>query len=446
MSTYTPIASQTTTGSVAAIYFDNIPQTYTDLVIVMNTVATASVAINITFNGDTAGNYAWMQMWGPDGSAVHSENAANRSFIDQQSSGTTYGHVCITNVNSYSNTNVSKMVIQQAKDNVNNRVYMQTAPWRNTAAITSLALSASGGNIAAGSTFNLYGIQVGGGYATGGNIIVSDGSYWYHAFTSSGVFTPTTAISADVLCIAGGGGGGSSLGGGGGAGGLRGLTAQSMTATPYAITVGAGGTGSSSNKGATGTNSSVIGGALSLTSDGGGGGGRGNEGATSIGINGGSGGGAGSAIDGVSHAGGTATSGQGNNGGSTTFTLYYGGGGGGGAGAIGSNGAGVNSGLGTGSAGGVGSSTYSSWASATVTGVSGYYAGGGGGGGITDYGSQGGAAIGGTGGGGTGGINGSTAGGYGTANTGSGGGGGGPGGGARGGDGGSGIVIVRYAV
>ena len=112
MSTYTPIASQTTTGSVAAIYFDNIPQTYTDLVIVMNTVATASVAINITFNGDTAGNYAWMQLWG-NGSTAISEKSSNASFIDQQSSGTTYGHVCITNINSYSNSNVSKMVIQQ---------------------------------------------------------------------------------------------------------------------------------------------------------------------------------------------------------------------------------------------------------------------------------------------------------------------------------------------
>jgi hypothetical protein len=43
--------------------------------------------------------------------------------------------------------------------------------------------------------------------ATGGTITASSG-YWYHTFTSTADFTPTVALTADVLMVAGGGGGG----------------------------------------------------------------------------------------------------------------------------------------------------------------------------------------------------------------------------------------------
>ena len=48
---------------------------------------------------------------------------------------------------------------------------------------------------------------------------------------------------ADYLVIAGGAGGASSRGGGGGAGAYRLETSQSLTATGYSVTVGAGGAG-----------------------------------------------------------------------------------------------------------------------------------------------------------------------------------------------------------
>ena len=105
--------------------------------------------------------------------------------------------------------------------------------------------------------------------------------------------------------------------------------------------------------------------------------------------------------------------------------------GGGGAGA-----ASAASTAGTGTAGGIGLD-YSTWATATSSGDSGYYAGGGGGAGRTN-----GGVAGGTGGGGAGGTNTGT---NGTANTGGGGGGTAPTSGTNTpGAGGSGIVIVRY--
>jgi hypothetical protein len=46
------------------------------------------------------------------------------------------------------------------------------------------------------STFYLYGVAALGTtpaivpYATGGDTIMTDGTYWYHTFVSSGTFTP----------------------------------------------------------------------------------------------------------------------------------------------------------------------------------------------------------------------------------------------------------------
>jgi hypothetical protein len=295
-------------------------------------------------------------------------------------------------------------------------------------AITSVSFGLGAGNFVQYSTFSLYGLAAVGTTpviapkASGGSIY-NDGTYWYHAFRTSGTFTPQTALTADVLVIAGGGGGGSrgsGLGGeaGGGAGGFLGFNSQPLTATSYTCTIGAGGAATSTARGATGTDSQF--GALTLVKGGGGGANR----TVNTGLAGGSGGG-GSFNGG---AGGAATSGQGfagGNGSTTTGNAA----GGGGAGA-----AAANSTSGP-TAGGIGLNTYSSWATATITGVSGYYAGGGGGSGVTGSGEPGG-----TGGGGAGGGSGNGT--AGTINTG----GGGGGGNTVGGDGGSGLLIIRYTI
>ena len=268
-----------------------------------------------------------------------------------------------------------------------------------------------------------------------GGTISTSGNYRYHKFTSSGTFTNTISnLAVDYIIAAGGGGSTTYYAGGGGAGGfLAGSTTAS--ATSHTITVGAGGAGvvgafGSASVGNNGTNSS----ALSITATGGGGGGS-----RSAGSSGGSGGAGGNG----STAGGAGTSGQGNAGGSGSGTggaSNISAGGGGGKGAAGANGV-FNS---TNGNGGIGTNAYSTWATATSSGDSGYYAGGGGGGavigGSITVASTGGAGGGGTGGKSSGAVNGTN----GTANTGGGAGGGGENAGTLGASGGSGIVILRY--
>ena len=415
--TYTPIEAQTLSSAASSITFGTggtIPQTYTDLVIVGNTKNTANDGdeVGIRFNADTGSNYSRTRLFG-NGSSATSDRSTSTNKGALGINSTSQFTPFIANVQNYSNSTTNKTVLSRGTSTGYTSAYVSL--WRNTAAITSITiLPDSGTTFVAGSTFTLYGIanaDIVSPLASGGTI-VEDSTYYYHTFGMSGVFTPKQSLTADILVIAGGGAGGYAdnnnwENGGGGAGGLLGFASQSLTATAYTVTVGAGGA-STNTSSVNGGNSQF--GALTASVGGGAGGTTNGVGSSHAGLNGGSGGGGSR----VYQTAGTGTAGQGNNGAS------YGGGGGAGAAA-------------TGFPGGNGTNTYSSWASVTSTGVNGYYAGGGGGNG----------GAGGLGGGGNSVYQAST---NGTAYTGSGGGaaGYGVGGGSKGANGGSGIVIVRY--
>jgi len=467
--TYVALDKVTVGTATPSITFTGISGSYTDLVIVASNVVASSGFPNIglRFNSDTGANYSSTILEGTGSTArsVRKTNVTTISDGDNVSLGGSTPSTIIYNIMNYSNTTTYKTVLLRANDTTSSTyagVSAVVGLWRNTAAITSVTLTL--GDFAAGATFSLYGIKseaVPTAKATGGTISYSVDGYTYHTFTSSGTFTPTAALTADTLVIAGGGAGNSNYySGGGGAGGLRGLTSQSFSSgVAYTCTIGAGGAGSTNNnnaKGNNGSNSTIAGsGFTTISATGGGGAGGNGSGNNSIyiGASGGSGGGAAAQGEDYNYAGGAGNAGSyspvegyaggasdGRNGG------YAGAGGGGGAGGVGTAGKDINNGAKAGN-GGVGSSAYSTWGSVTGTGqnVSGtyYYAGGGGGGYLGGTETQG---VGGYGGGanGNGVVNGTA--GSGTANTGGGGGGTGYGDGSQtAGSGGSGIVIIRYA-
>jgi hypothetical protein len=441
-------------ATAASVTFDNIPQSgYTDLKLVYSArtnVSSTSDHILMQFNNSTTsltgkrlvGNGAAAASYsvtsGPAGQSSGNTSTAN-----------TFGSGEIYIPNYRGSTNKSWSADGVSENNATSAAAeINAGLWSNTAAITSIKLIQEVGTaFLANSTFSLYGLaQVGttpaiAPKADGGNVIGTDGTYWYHAFLSNGTFTPQVGLSCQYLVIAGGASGGQANGGGGGggAGGYRssvtgessggGASAESplslIANTSYTVTVGAGGAkvGSGSTLVGNDGNDSTF---ATITSTKGGGGAAD---ATPVGRSGGSGGGgAGSA---GTNAGGAGTANQGRAGGSgssdeATYRSY---GGGGGASVAGANGSTSAS---TGANGGNGIAS-------SITGSSVTRAGGGGGGQVTG-------GTGGTGGGGAGG-NRVTDGGDGTINTGSGGGGNGkvsPN--ANNGAGGSGIVIIRYLV
>jgi len=449
------VAIQTiTASSQSAVSFTSIPSTYTDLhIVAVGTSSTAGSSVNywrMTFNGDSSsGLYSDTYLYGNGSSAASSRDTGGNfmylGYVGQTSN--TAQPISTFDIMNYANSTTYKTVLARgsaASDNVGAMVGL----WRNTNAINRVDLFMSSATVSG--TFTLYGIANAdiGAYATGG-IITQDSTYYYHAFGSSGTFTPSRNLTADILVVAGGGAGGAAAAaGGGGAGGIWMASSQSLSSgTNYTCTVGAGGAGASNTVGGNGGNSTF--GAISGTIYGGGGG----AGQSVVASSGGSGGGA--AYTNPSSVG-SGTSGQGNAGGTGhNFSLGAGGGGGGGAGGVGQNSA--TNDPGPAGAGGVGAGG-TSWSytgianpylyldamgAATSTGqiYSGhYYYAGGGGGGVDQAGSDipGSAGIG-------GGAAGSNAAGIAaTQFTGGGGGGGGHQVGS-GGNGGSGIVIVRYA-
>lgn len=436
------------TQSVSSITFDNIPQTgYTDLKILVSarTNGTSfgsspwqnvSVALNSTSPTSTKQAYATVAGVGTDSQAsglwATNSNATTDVFSNNE--------IYLLN---YLESNGKVLTVDSSTENNGTdgaRVFWSAYYSTVTAAVTSITLTPVSGSFLANSTFSFYAVAAKATTpatapkATGGNIVANDGTYWYHAFLTSGYFTPQTNLTCDYLVVAGGGAGGvgaGSWGGGGGAGGYRTTldsTAQAFAlGTNYFCTVGAGGVGTA-NRGTTntsGNNSSIIGGSISFSATGGGRGG--NEAFFQTGGNGGSGGGGNY----------QANPGSGNAGGYTPVEGYAGAtarsgnnsSGGGGAAAVGST---LN--------GGAGRNTNSAWATATTTGVSGYYAGGGGSG---DYPAMT-SGSGGLGGGGNGSPNGTGPGVAGVRGTGGGGGGSNGNGTHAGGNGGSGIIIIRY--
>jgi len=423
-------------AGAAVVTFSNIPQTgYTDLIVKTSAKETNNSGVLLCkINGTTTGytgnevqgsgsaaasntNYVTANGFGPEGSLADSNGTVN-TFSNNE-----YYFPNYTSA-SYKSISVDATIEKNATT-----IYMALGAylWSNTAAITTLAFQPYNSTaFVQYTTFYLYGVAKLGTtpaivpYATGGDTIMTDGTYWYDTFLSSGTFTPQKALSVDYLVVAGGGGGGRYAGGGGGAGGFKTATGFSCASgTGVTVTIGGGGAGASANGAGTSGSNSVF---SSITSTGGGGGGG-----NTVGVAGGSGGG-GSGLS--TNAGGAASpAGQGNAGGAGTNGAAGGGAGGGGASAAGTNGAASGE---NGGAGGAG--TANSYSGSSVT-----YAGGGGGAG----GGSGAGGAGGTGGGGAGGSN-AGAGVAATANTG--GGGGGNWSGLTGGNGGSGIVLVRYAV
>jgi hypothetical protein len=452
--TYVALATQTLASPAASVTFSSIPQGYTDLVVVTQYPFVSTGVRYATYqvgNGtvDTGTNYSntYLDTYAGSPNSGRSANLTFGLFSYSSSAGlstsqTQFGMMHFMN---YSSTTTFKTTISRNMS-AGDMTSLYGNLWRSTAAINIITITAGGANFAAGSTFSIYGISNAGDSspkALGGDVY-SDANYWYHAFTMSGNFTPTQAVTADILVVAGGAGGGQSAGasGGGGAGGVLGFASQSLTSgVNYQVLVGGGGAKAVADgvQGGSGSNSTFA----ALTASVGGGGGAGYTTA----LTGGSGGGGGYYLNtnnGVGSPGAAGTSGQGNAGGAGWASSgNHAGGAGGGAGAVGGSAS-----VGVPGPGGAGTSSVTNFSSlgaaltATGLGVSGLIAGGGGGGAYNAV------AAGGSGGGGVGarstGTNSSA--GNGVANTGSGGGGGASNDtvGAAG-SGGSGVVIVRYA-
>lgn len=161
--TYTPIATQTISGSsVASVTFSSIPSTYTDLILVAQ-LKTASTAGDLVmqFNSDTGTNYSRTVLYGT-GSAAGSSRESSVAQITIDNYGTpssTEAAMDIIQIMNYANTTTYKTVLARA-NKAGSGVDATVGLWRSTSAINSILLKVITNtvNIAVDSTFTLYGI------------------------------------------------------------------------------------------------------------------------------------------------------------------------------------------------------------------------------------------------------------------------------------------------
>lgn len=159
--TYEPIQTQTLSSASADVTFGSIPQTYTDLVLVIAASPTSNgVTGYMQVNSDTGTNYSMTGVRG-NGTDVASYRASNNgNFWFDYAGNTNTGTISVSTIHflNYSNTTTFKSNIVR-QGNQGDVVELLAQLWRSTSAITSIRLYWSSGNFASGSTFSLYGIK-----------------------------------------------------------------------------------------------------------------------------------------------------------------------------------------------------------------------------------------------------------------------------------------------
>lgn len=163
-----PIAQLTGTGSGSEVAFTNIPQTFQDLMIVINTVMQSSTVGYAYFylNSYSSPTPSWTRLYGNGtsvvsdrASQVNSGNVFNYSYQALTQTPTS----SVINILNYSNTSTFKTVLARGAGDVNGSgsTSLTVGLQASTAPITSMNIAtfASNAFFTTGSTFTLYGIR-----------------------------------------------------------------------------------------------------------------------------------------------------------------------------------------------------------------------------------------------------------------------------------------------
>jgi hypothetical protein len=161
--TYTPIATTTLSTTASNITFSSISGTYTDLKLILVATGDANAAgqaVLTRFNSDTGSNYSVTRLSG-NGTSASSGRWSNITSIYTSFDGLSVSipTVQIIDIFSYAgSTNKTCLISNSENKNGSGYAERRVGLWRNTSAITTIAVLPNSGNFAAGTTATLYGI------------------------------------------------------------------------------------------------------------------------------------------------------------------------------------------------------------------------------------------------------------------------------------------------
>jgi hypothetical protein len=162
--TYDLITTTTLAADTSQVVFASLPQTYRDLILVSSVAQISNTNHNMRLNGDAGSNYIFIQMMGLGGSTSSNSGTLNYfSPFTNSNPSTNVGTpvMGVTEFLDYSATDKHKTMLLTNSSQATGAGPMTSKTvyrWVTTAAITTIVAYAASGNIAAGSTFSLYGI------------------------------------------------------------------------------------------------------------------------------------------------------------------------------------------------------------------------------------------------------------------------------------------------
>ena len=160
------IETKTLGAAAASIEFTSIPQTYTDLVVLVScrtTTASVGGLLDLTFNSQTS-NRSSRNLLGDGASTSSATSTAMRGgrFNGATSTSNTFSNSYLYIPNyagaSAKTSSVDGVIENNATDT---RMDIVANLWNDTSAITSIKFTEPGGDLVAGSTISLYGILKG---------------------------------------------------------------------------------------------------------------------------------------------------------------------------------------------------------------------------------------------------------------------------------------------
>lgn len=156
--TYEPITTQTLGSNTATVDFTAISQSYTDLILVIDSTSTASSGIYIQVGDssiDTATNYSYTYLSG-NGTSASSGRAATQASIYCSDQSSSSRQTTTLQFNNYSNATTFKTIISRGSSS-SQSAGASVGLWRSTSLISKIRLV--NGNFATGSTFTIYGVK-----------------------------------------------------------------------------------------------------------------------------------------------------------------------------------------------------------------------------------------------------------------------------------------------
>jgi len=154
-STYTPIATYTFSGQ-SSLTFSSIPNTYTDLILIISGSGAGVETMQLRFNGDSGSNYSYTRILGTGSSASSSQSSNQTAAIAGFMDNTQF--VDIVQIMNYSNTTSYKIALTRMNVPSSGYVGAWVNLWRNTSAINTVYILPDSGGTFNNGKATLYGI------------------------------------------------------------------------------------------------------------------------------------------------------------------------------------------------------------------------------------------------------------------------------------------------